>query len=78
MSVIIPLPQHPNASNSTLEVVWQNEKTFDAVLSTGVGFIAYVGRTGGVFDDLFETQAAAQAALLKHRTAAQRDAGAQI
>jgi hypothetical protein len=65
--LIVPLHQHANASQSALVVVWQDPTTLDAVLAASVGFIACIGQTGAAFADLFETEAAARAALREHR-----------
>ena len=45
-----------------MQLVWKNEKTGDAVLAVGTGFIAAIGRTGTVFIDTFATLAEAQTA----------------
>jgi hypothetical protein len=51
-----------------MQLVWKNEKTGDAVLAVGTGFIAAIGPTGTVFIDTFATLAEAQAALMQHRS----------
>jgi hypothetical protein len=70
MRAIVPLSDHPNANESVLVAVWQDPTTDDAVWLAGAGFIATIGRTGAAFVDLFETQAAAVAALIRHRAPA--------
>jgi hypothetical protein len=66
--LFIPLSQHPSARESGLVVVWQDPTTLDAVLAASAGFIACIGQTDAAFADLFETEAAARAALLQHRS----------
>ena len=68
MRTIVPLSQHPRARDSSMQLVWKNEKTGDAVLAVGAGFIAAIGQTGTVFIDTFTTLADAQAALRQHRS----------
>jgi hypothetical protein len=65
--LIVPLTQHLNASERELVMVWQDPRTLDAVLGASIGFIACIGQTGAAFADLFETEAAARAALRQHR-----------
>jgi hypothetical protein len=68
MRTIVPLSHHPSARDSSMQLVWKNEKTGDAVLAVGTGFIAAIGRTGTVFIDTFATLAEAQIALVQHRS----------
>jgi hypothetical protein len=68
MRLIIPLSQHPNASESGLVVVWQDAETHDAVCAAGGGFIATIGNTDAAFADLFATKDAAVTAFIKHRS----------
>jgi hypothetical protein len=67
MHAIVPLSQHPNASERGL-VVWQDAETHDAVCAAGAGFIASIGHTGAAFADLFATEDAAVLALIQHRS----------
>ena len=59
MHIIVPLSQHPNASESDLVVVWQDPETHDAVWAAASGFIATIGNTDAAFADLFATKDAA-------------------
>jgi len=68
MRTIVPLSQHPAAKDSSMQLVWKNEKTGDVVLAAGTGFIAAIGQTGTVFIDTFATLAEAQAALMQYRS----------
>jgi hypothetical protein len=67
MSVMIPLEAHEYAHNAGIVVVWQDDKTRDAVLDVGAGFIASIGGTGSVFAELFATKDDAMTALRGHR-----------
>jgi len=68
MHIIVPLSQHPNASESDLVVVWQDPETHDAVWAAASGFIATIGNTDAAFADLFATKDAAVTALIQHRS----------
>ena len=68
MRTIVPLSQHPRAHDSSMQLVWKDEKTGDAVLAVGTGFIAAIGQTGTVFIDAFATLEEAQAALRQYRS----------
>jgi hypothetical protein len=68
MRIVVPLSHHPTARGSSMQLVWKNEKTGDAVLAVGVGFIAAIGRTGTVFIDTFATLAEAQTALVQYHS----------
>jgi hypothetical protein len=68
MSVIIPLHQHPNASECSTVAMWEDPTSLDAVFAAGTGFIASIGRTGTVFIDLFTTKETAIAALVRYRS----------
>jgi hypothetical protein len=70
MRAIVPLSHHPNANESVLVAIWQDPTTDDAVWVAGTGFVATIGRTGAAFVDQFDTQAAAVAALIRHRAPA--------
>jgi len=65
--LIIPLYQHPNASEPALVAVWRDPQTNDAVITAGAGFIASIGNTDAPFADLFPSKDGAVVALIEHR-----------
>jgi hypothetical protein len=68
MHLIVPLSQHPNASESGLVIVWEDPETHDTVFAAGAGFIATIGPTGTAFANPFATKDAAVLALIQHRS----------